>query len=114
MDELIAKYLSGEAMPDEAMALDEWKQASSDHQLYFNECANAFRLTGKQDVMSEPDTDALYKRTLSQLQLPEKKAKLLLLKNTSFPLKVAATLLIVSAIGISVGSLMKNNQKEFF
>ncbi len=42
MDDLISKYLCGEATPDEAMQLEEWKQISKENQLYFDNMQQAF------------------------------------------------------------------------
>ncbi|MFZ1560420.1 MAG: hypothetical protein WAT37_10875, partial [Saprospiraceae bacterium] len=57
MDDLISKYLCGEATPDEAMQLEEWKQISKENQLYFDNMQQAFLMVSNVE-WSAPDKKA--------------------------------------------------------
>jgi transmembrane sensor len=97
IDELIAKYLSGEALPDEAMMLDDWKDMSDENLRYFNECEQVFTGT----VYREPDISMMFKRVMDDLQEEPQRAKVIPLHKRYFsPLGIAASLLIVSLIGV--------------
>ncbi|MES2779706.1 MAG: FecR domain-containing protein [Bacteroidota bacterium] len=93
IDELIAKYLAGEALPEEAMMLDEWKQGSAEHEQYFAACAEAMQLTTHLPI----DTSRLYKRITMQAKINEPKRFSLTPYIT--PLRIAASLLILSLAG---------------
>lgn len=47
IDELLAKYFAGEALPDEAMFIDDWKEAADENQLYFNNARHIFNVKFK-------------------------------------------------------------------
>lgn len=47
IDELLAKYFAGEALPDEAMFIDDWKEAADENQLYFNNAQHIFNVKFK-------------------------------------------------------------------
>ncbi len=69
MDALIGKFLSGEASPQEAMFLEDWISESPENELYFEQSAKAFGLTGK-----TVSTDAAWNNVQTQLkQAPVRK-----------------------------------------
>lgn len=43
IDELISKFLSGNALPEEAMLIDDWRNASVENERYFLGCEKIFR-----------------------------------------------------------------------
>lgn len=61
MDDLISKYLCGEATPDEAMQLDDWKQTSKENQLYFDNMQETFLLVSNAE-WSAPDKKAAWQK----------------------------------------------------
>lgn len=60
-DELITKYLCGEATPEEAMQLEEWKHISQENQLYFNNMQETFLLVTNEE-RSTPDKNAAWQK----------------------------------------------------
>ena len=44
-DILITKFFSGEALPEEAMELEDWVQLSPENESYFNRCSKIFAMT---------------------------------------------------------------------
>jgi len=61
MDDLISKYLCGEATPDEAMELEEWKQISRENQLYFDNMQETFLLVSNVE-WSTPDKKTAWQK----------------------------------------------------
>jgi len=61
MDDLISKYLCGEATPDEAMQLEEWKQNSTENQLYFDNMQQAFLMVSNVE-WSAPNKKASWQK----------------------------------------------------
>jgi transmembrane sensor len=60
-DDLISKYLCGEATPEEAMQLEEWKQTSKDNKLYFDNMQETFLLVSNVE-WSAPDKKAAWQK----------------------------------------------------
>lgn len=44
IDELLCRFFSGEATPEEAMFLEDWKARSTDNRIYFDDCAAIFAM----------------------------------------------------------------------
>jgi transmembrane sensor len=61
MDDLISKYLCGEATPDEAMQLEDWKQNSTENQLYFDNMQQAFLMVSNVE-WSSPDKKTAWQK----------------------------------------------------
>ncbi|MES2559092.1 MAG: FecR domain-containing protein [Bacteroidota bacterium] len=101
IDELIAKYLAGEASPEEAILLDDWKKESPEHERYFVACSETLHQT----IHLPIDTTALYKRILSRANISQ--PKVVTLKPFFTSLRIAASLLIVSLLGLTFYVLNK-------
>jgi ferric-dicitrate binding protein FerR (iron transport regulator) len=54
IDELIGKFLSGEASPEEAMLLEDWKEESAGNLQYFEDCKKVFEAAAG---IQSPDID---------------------------------------------------------
>jgi transmembrane sensor len=98
IDELIAKYLAGEALPEEAIWLDEWKNQSDKNLTHFNHSKKAIQFT----LDERMDTQALYKRI--QLQLNPAKP-VFKLNSYLTPFRIAAAIILISFLGF-IGSLI--------
>ena len=61
MDDLISKYLCGEATPDEAMQLEDWKQISKENQLYFENMQQTFLMVSNVE-WSAPNKKAAWQK----------------------------------------------------
>jgi len=60
-DDLITKYLCGEATPEEAIQLEDWKLLSQENQLYFNNMQETFLLVSNEE-WSAPDKNAAWQK----------------------------------------------------
>ncbi len=101
IDDLIAKYLCGEALPEEAIWLDDWMLESEENKLYFINSKKTFDLVYTGKSLTEPGTNQIFQNILDQIALPEKKqASTFRLSNYFTPLRIAATLLLVALISL--------------
>lgn len=57
IEELISKFLAGEATPEEAILLEDWKNESSSNVALYGRFVKLFKETGKIDLGQEPDVE---------------------------------------------------------
>lgn len=101
IDELIAKYLSGEALPDEAIMLDDWKRESPVNMEYFRSSEHTFNLVHGIS-RREVDLKGMFGRIMEEAQVtPAQPARIISLNTYFTPMRIAATLLLVSLIGLT-------------
>ena len=62
MEELIGKFLAGEASVDEAMLLEDWKCESVDNMAVYDRCVEIFAATGGIDVGKAPNVEQAWQR----------------------------------------------------
>ncbi len=95
IEELISKFLAGEASPKEAMNLEDWKTASPDNLLYFEKSLFIF------DVPNIPNQNeakiAAWQKISSSIERKQAYGKLVLLSLT-----VAATVLFLVLISFLI------------
>lgn len=104
IDELIAKYLAGEAMPDEAIWLDDWKSQSEANLQYFNRAKKLFGFT----LDEKMDTQKMYRNIIATAS---KEVPVYTLKRFITPFRIAASLILVSLIGLMAVLFVKNNEQ---
>jgi len=63
IEELIGKFLSGEASPEEAMLLEDWLKESPENETYFTESSKVFGI-----MNPEVSVDSAWTKVSSQLQ----------------------------------------------
>jgi transmembrane sensor len=91
--ELLAKYLSGEAAPEEAMAVDSWIQASAENSILFDQVSTAWDNASEEQKYHLPDKGKV---------LEELRRKLQPVTNSVYPIRnkhywrnIAAVLLVL-------------------
>ncbi len=91
-DELIGKYLAGEAMPEEATALEEWLEQSPDNREYFQRLSELWYTAAGSKGHVLPDKQKLLKEINHQTATIPK-------KNQPLPrgLVIAASVVLVTA-----------------
>jgi len=67
IEELIGRYLTGEASPEEAMLLEDWKQESDDNFRYFEGCVKIFEGAGGM-MHQDPDAEKAWKHVSMQVR----------------------------------------------
>lgn len=71
MEELIARYLKGEATPEQAMELEDWKSEHPDNRMVFTSMEHVYAASHQQDRFVEPNV----KQVLQELQSKRKPGK---------------------------------------
>jgi transmembrane sensor len=92
-DELIARYLAGDASPEEAIALQEWQQ--SDHnQKYYGEFEATWNSSYPAKSKRAVDKEAAWNKVSTELFSGSKS------KSSFFtPLKIAASVILILSVG---------------
>lgn len=90
IDELLCKYFMGEALPEEAMFVDEWKNANEINQKHFNEVAILLGVK-----LKKTNAAALLESVREQITLPKAKKV-----NLTTPVwwYVAASIILLAAV----------------
>lgn len=65
IDDLISKYLCGEATPDEAMQLEDWMNISKENKLYYTKMQAAYLMISMQE-WSIPDKQAAWEKLMNK------------------------------------------------
>jgi ferric-dicitrate binding protein FerR (iron transport regulator) len=101
IDDLIGKYLSGEAAPDETQFVESWLTKSEDNRRYFDQMKTIFSRAAKVAVAQQFDADAAWNRVKTKLH-KNGNAKTVQLKpdtNYNLYLKIAASVIMVLGLG---------------
>lgn len=110
IDELISKYLSGNAQPEEAMLLDDWRNNNPDNELYFLEnekVFNAFNHSRKTNPVNQKEAWDKIKASI-QTEADIKPIN----NNKNYFLKIAASLVLLIGLGILFTFLFNKNKQE--
>lgn len=107
IDNLISKFLSGNALPEEAMLLEDWKNEDPTNQLYFSDCENIFK-TNKNQSINENIDDA--KAWVKITQAINKEASVMPLHTNKLTyLRIAASLVLIIGIGAFIGYMLNKD-----
>ena len=109
IDALISKFLSGEATPDEAILLEDWKHKDMLNQLYYTDCENAFNaINGTESNYSVIDTKAAWEKVKPQLSPSKPKA---VIRKIMY-YQIAASLAIVIGVSTAVYFMLRDQPVE--
>ena len=95
IQDLIARFLAGEASPEEAMRLEDWKRASAANKTYFDSAAKIFALTDLNEVETKSQVWINIKAEIDKKQNSEK-----VIVFRWWKLGIAASALILIGIGV--------------
>jgi ferric-dicitrate binding protein FerR (iron transport regulator) len=105
-DELIVKYLTGEAEPEEAMALEDWLHLN-ENRIYFESFKATWHRTYPSKQSRPADAQKVWNEIHSQMrniQVPPSKQK-----SANLYFKIAASLLILMVAGSLIYFLVRNS-----
>lgn len=95
IEELISKFLTGEASPEEAMRLEDWKDENPSNKKIYEESEKAFHLISNEKTQQEFSSEKAWEKVKPQLNETTKKENTRFLSNF---LKVAALVAIVLTV----------------
>lgn len=107
IDALINKYLSGNALPEDAMQLEDWKNEDPDNLKYFLDSEKTFNLIYAK-INDKPGNPQLaWAKVLPSLQQTKS-----LNSTRYFYLKFAASLVLLFALGLSINYFLRKSKSE--
>ncbi len=107
IEELISKYLSGEATTAETARLNAWRKKSSENENHFQESKKLFEALARAESTHSFDVDAAWKKMEGRIGKSESKI-IPLLGRLSFA-KVAASILLLITLGFVTKWLFFSN-----
>ncbi len=110
IDNLISKFLSGNALPEEAMLLEDWKNEDAANQLYFSDCEKIYRINEKQ-TQNENTDDARAWDKIRQAIRKEASVQPLR-KNRLNYFRIAASVAFIMGIGAFIGYILTKNEAQ--
>ena len=109
IDDVIARFLSGEATADDRQLLEDWRAESEENNREFLRFEKLFNVSGELRDGLHVDTDAAWKKVQTSIKSSSQTGKVIDLKPStkrlSF-LRVAATILILAGAGLSIYFLL--------
>lgn len=113
IDELIGKYLAGEAISDEVAFIESWMKESESNQKYFDQFKTIFQKAADVTDFQVYDTDAAWVKLKSSMRGSNGKTVELkpAASSTSFGLfwRIAASLILIAGVGMY---LYKSNTSQ--
>lgn len=104
-DIIIAKFLAGEASPEEALWLDDWKNESEANRIHFEQCS---KLSGP-GAMDELDSAKAWKQVEPLLN-----EEAIIIPYTPFrnALRIAASVLLIAVLSVIVFFVIKEKEPQ--
>jgi transmembrane sensor len=105
IDDLIGKVLSGEATTDEVREIENWRKTSGENEKYYADMQLIFAKASTNQanvatgVKVDFDADAAWRKVRSKLH-KDNKVKIVPMKANWQPLRIAAGIVLIAAIGI--------------
>lgn len=92
IDELISKFLAGEAGPDEAMELEDWKETSAENNTYYLQCEQLFYAGLPIKKINEKEVIAALESVKEKLNINVKQTRIIPLRRY---ISIAASLVLI-------------------
>ncbi len=111
IDDLIGKYLAGEAKKDEIALIESWARENEDNQKYFDQCKSIFDKASVIKGWQEFDTDAAWTKVKATIQKAETRTVSFSPQTSTYAFmwRVAASIIVVIGIGFFAYRLIKPN-----
>jgi transmembrane sensor len=101
MDDLIAKFLSGEASREEIAQVESWRKESGENEEYFQESLNILNTVNSFSQQQAVDVDKAWKRLDSRIT-GEDVAKVIPLSTQAKVWRAAAAIVLIAMLGVLV------------
>lgn len=95
IDQLIARYLAGEALPEEAVQLDDWLDLSEDNLRYFTQMQKVFSEAKASTIQPNYNADAAWSKVKKGMSSVKPQAKVIPLYKRYAALMAAAAVTLV-------------------
>lgn len=115
IDEVIARFLSGESTEPDRRLLQEWRELSEENNREYLQFEKIFSASGELRNALSVDTDVAWQKVHSKIAMPEEKGKVISLQASSSRLsflRIAASILILIGAGLSVYFFINHSRGE--
>ncbi len=116
IDDVIAKFLAGEATPEEILLLEEWKSLSEQNAVEFSQMEKLFDVSASLKDAIPVDADKAWDRVKKSIQPEKNRGKVVRFnisdRVTPF-LRFAAILLLFAGLSLSVYFILRNEENNF-
>ncbi len=113
IDELIGKYLAGEATADETQRVERWVRDSTANQQYFNQIKTIFDRAAAVHDTQHFDEDAAWQKLKSRIALRETRTSVFPSRDASPSWwKIAASIIVVLGIGLYAYTMIYRGTKD--
>jgi transmembrane sensor len=99
IDELISKYLAGEANPDDALELEDWKELAPENLAYYLECENLFFAAAPLKIITDAELKMALEAVKSKLDYTEKTTPVVPMRRY-YKIAVAASLILITGVAV--------------
>jgi ferric-dicitrate binding protein FerR (iron transport regulator) len=99
IDDLIGKYLAGEAARDEIHFVESWAKQSSENQKYLDQCKSIFTRASVVSEWQEFDTDAAWTKLKGSLKKSDTPLIPLHKPRKNFYWQIAASIIVILGVG---------------
>jgi transmembrane sensor len=110
IDELISKFLSGEALPEEAMLLEDWKNDRPENLLYYASSEKMFTFIQGEKPSPEPDSKLAWEKV--RLKTVKAGKVVPMRRQRSFAWLAAASVILLVGLTILTFILKDQEQQE--
>ena len=110
IDNLISKFLSGNALPEDAMLLEDWKNENPTNKLYFLDCENIFKNNKNQSNIENIDNTKAWVKITQSIN-KETDVKQLQTKKIVY-LRIAASFAFIISIGAIIAYMLNKNTSQ--
>ncbi len=103
IEDVIAKYLAGEADAADLVLINEWRQVSAENELEFTQMEKLYNASSSLRDIIPVDTDAAWIKLKNTISIQPEQGKIIQLKQTSSRInfiRIAASILIVAGLGM--------------
>jgi transmembrane sensor len=110
-DRLIVRYLTGEALPEEAMAMHSWLEVV-DNRLYFEKFETAWNRSSSKKA-HEPDAQRAWVSILENLKAREQDQDVSVSQSkSSWTLRIAASIVLITASAATIFFINRGKQEN--
>jgi transmembrane sensor len=110
IDELISKFVAGEASPEEAMLLEDWKNDRSENLAYYRSSEKMFVFLQNEQTSVEPDSQLAWQKIQVKLSKPGKMVAMR--SQHSYGWLAAASIVLLVGLGIFMYLFKEKDQQE--
>jgi transmembrane sensor len=109
IDDLLGKFFSGEASPEEAMLLDDWKNETAENLRHYKNSEKLFALLHQEHAAVEPNTALAWKKVKQKIEAPVKEIPI---RKIPYYWLAAAGITLIIGLGVLLTYVIKEDKQQ--